>query len=141
MKNLEKKPYISLFEMSNVRKFDNKWFVVRSSSVTPVPGSRQEHLPPHIELIKNNKVILKVNIPKKIPSTIDEIVTKPEITNKMKRNLIKWFNKFEYDVIVDKKLSSYELAIRYWNKDNAKYKIEFTVDKDGNVIIMKFPGK
>lgn len=132
--------YQRMFEMSRIRKYKGKWFYTKpSSSDTPVPRARNEHLPPHIELIKNNQTILKVNIPMHIPTNVGDIVTKPDITNKIKRDLIEWFNKSEYDETFDRQITSYELSIRFWNRDNLKYKIDFTIDDDLNVIINHFP--
>lgn len=134
------KKYTRFYEMSRVRKFDNDWFYTRpSSSETPVVGSRQEHLPPHIELIKNNSLILKVVIPFRKPESIEDIVTTPEVTRKKKRDLLKWFNKKEYDETLDTFISAYDLSIRFWNRDNTKYKIEYTYDDEGNIVVMKFP--
>lgn len=134
-------PYISLFEMSKVRRFDNKWFYTRSSSETPVPGSRQEHLPPHVELVQNNQPILKLVIPPNTPSTINDIITEPEISNKIKRNLLKWFNEEEFDKTFNKKISAYEVAILFWNRDNDQYEIKYQVDRNGKIEITHYPTK
>lgn len=136
----EKLRELRLYEMSRVRKFKNDWFYTRPSSDTPVPGARNEHLPPHIKLLKNNNVVLKVKIPKHMPKTIADIVTRPDVTNSEKRDLVKWFNNVEHDKTFGKELSAYELSILFWNRDNEQYEIEYEFDEDGN-IITKFPRK
>lgn len=148
MKNLEnklqekelKKPYISLFEMSQVREFENgAMFYTKPSSKTPVSGSRQEHLPPHIELYKNNESILKLHIPSHQPTSTEDIQTIPEITNSKKRKLLKWFNKVRYEPVAKRKITAYELCIIQWSQDNRQYEIMYKHDKDENVIITKWP--
>lgn len=125
--------------MSRLRKFRHMTFYTKPSSAEFARGSRQEHLPPHIELFDKNKFVLKVEIPKRFPKTIEDILTEPQTSKKDRRDILNWFLNVEYDKTLREAITGYELAIRFWNRDNEKYEIEFSYGSKGLVVIEDWP--